>query len=216
MQSNTQATNPIAEHKLENTLRYLLVNITCTYLLGAIFYADPFHFWEHALSELGTTVTLLGSPNLAAALIVTMGMFINGRLMLEIARIFRLQYHRQNAKLKSTLMYTASMGSFISIFPNNLFHGIHSIGSAFCIGSIFLFDLTLLLENLKTHPSLLVKFEFGVLCLGVLSYAVTYFLDFPIKQALQKICVINLLLVLFLRSMQTMPARIHSTNHPST
>lgn len=96
-------------------------------------------------------------------------------------------------------MYTASLGSFISIFPNNLFHTIHSIGSGLLIGSIFFFDLTLLWESVGTHKALVTAFLVGILSLSVLAYAVTYFLGLPIKQATQKICIINLVWI-FLES----------------
>lgn len=177
--------------------QYLVINIAGTYLLGAVFYADPFHFWDHAFSELGTTFTLLGTPNLTSSVIITLGMFITGRLLLEIARTFRQDPKHLHANYKSALMYLASLGSFISIFPNNLFHNIHSIGSALIIGSIFLFDLFLLTEGLVSPKPLLAYLLFGILSLSVLSYAITYFMDVPIKQATQKICVINLLLILF-------------------
>lgn len=177
--------------------QYLVINLIGTYILGAIFYADPFHFWDHALSELGTTFTLLGTPNLTSSLIITLGMFINGRLMLEIARTFHQDPKPLYANFKSALMYLASLGSFITIVPNNLFHNIHTIGSALSIGSIFLFDLILLKEGLVSQKPLLVYILIGILSLSVLSYAITYFMGLPIKQATQKICVINLLLILF-------------------
>ncbi len=191
--SNTTRTT---EDRLARLFRYLVFNITITFLLGAIFYADPFHFWEHALSELGTTITLLGTPNLTSSVIITQGMFINGRLMLEIARIYRQDPSRPYSKLKSGLIYLASLGSFISIFPNNLYHTIHSIGSAFHIGGIFLFDLVLLKEGLPSHKPILNTFMIGTLSLSVFSYAITFFMGLPIKQVTQKICVINLLLIL--------------------
>jgi hypothetical protein len=187
----------LTEFRLMRLFQYLVINISGTYLLGAIFYADPFHFWNHAFSELGTTITLLGTPNLASSMIMTLGMFINGRLMLEIARTFRLDPARLHGKYKSVLMYTASLGSFISIFPNNLHHTIHSIGSALIIGSFFFFDLILLKEILVSQKPLLAYILIGILSLSVLSYAITYFMGLPIKQATQKICVINLLLILF-------------------
>lgn len=185
------------ERKQARLFRFLAVNLSCTFLLGAIFYADPFHFWEHALSELGTTITLFGKPNLASAVIITLGTFINGRLMLEIARLYQLNDSQPLTHYKSGLMYTASLGSFISIFPNNLFHLIHSIGTGLLIGSIFLFDLILLKEGFGSHPPTLIYFLAGILSFSVLSYAVTFFMGLQIKQAAQKYCVINLLLILF-------------------
>ena len=200
--STTKQPADYVDLKLARLFRYLAINIIGTYLLGAVFYADAFHFWEHAFSELGTTITLLGTPNLTSSLIMTTGMFINGRLMLEIARIYRLDSTQPHAQVKSGLMYIASLGAFISIFPNNLYHTLHSYGSAFSIGSIFFFDLILLKEGLASQKKSLFAFLIGLLSLSVFSYAIPYFLELPIKQATQKICIINLLLVLIQGSPQ--------------
>ena len=199
----TKKTADYLDLKLARLFRYLAINIIGTYLLGAIFYADAFHFWEHAFSELGTTVTLIGTPNLTSSLIMTTGMFISGRLMLEIARTYQLNPDQPHPEAKSCFMYIASLGAFISIIPNNLLHTIHSFGSAFSIGSIFLFDLMLLIEGLASHKSTLVYLMIGLLSLSVFSYAIPYFLELPIKQATQKICIINLLLILIQGSPQT-------------
>lgn len=212
----TDADTKLARDRLARLFRYLVINITGTYIFGAIFYADPFHFWEHALSELGTTFTLLGTPNLRSSVIITLGMFISGRLMLEIARSYRQSTTHQYPKIKSLLMYAASLGSFISIFPNNLYHTIHSIGSALIIGSIFLFDLILLKEGIASQKPALAYTLVGILSLSVITYATTYFMGLPVKQATQKICVLNLLFILFQGSCQ--PIRLISplANHRPT
>lgn len=202
--------------KLARLFRYLAINVIATYLLGAIFYADDFHFWEHAFSELGTTITLNNTPNLASSLIMTTGMFINGRLMLEVARTYQKDPYQPQSQVKSTLMYIASFGAFISIFPNNLFHTIHSLGSAFCIGSIFFFDLLLLWEGLAFQKTTLIYFLIGLLSLSVFSYAIPYFLALPIKQATQKICILNLLLILVQGSPQTTQLTSPFASHQPT
>jgi hypothetical protein len=208
LMSNTINQAKSTDIKLGRLFLYLVGNIIGTYLLAAIFYADPFHFWEHAFSELGTTYTLLGSPNLTSSLIMTLGMFISGRLLLEIARSYRQDPSQPHAFAKSNLMYIASLGAFISIFPNNLFHTMHSYGSAFCIGSIFFFDLILLKEGLASHKPILIYLMIGLLSLSVFSYAIPYFLELPIKQATQKICIINLILIL--RQGAPQPSRLAS------
>jgi hypothetical protein len=185
------------ESKLTRLFRYLAINVVVTYLIGAIFYADEFLFWQHAFSELGTTFTLQGTPNLISSMIMTLGMFISGRLLLEIARTYPLCLSQPHTRLKSSLMYVASLGSFISIFPNNLYHTLHSIGSACCIGGIFLLDLLILREYIASQKPIMAYILMGLLTMSVFSYAITYFMDLPIKQATQKICVINLLLILY-------------------
>jgi uncharacterized membrane protein YuzA (DUF378 family) len=192
------------------------MNIALTYLLGAIFYADSFHFWNHAFSELGTTITLEGTPNLTSSVIMTLGMFISGRLLLEVARIYERIQNHPHTYLKSRLIYIASLGSFISIFPNNLYHTIHSVGSACCIGGIFLFDLVLLLEGLVSQKPIITYILVGLLSLSVISYAITFFIDLPIKQATQKICLINLLLIMIQGSPQSFPQSSSIASHRPT
>lgn len=189
-----------AHLKLSRTFRYIVIDITLTYILAAVFYADPFHFWQHALSELGTTITLLGTPNLASSIIITIGMFINGRLLLEVAHLYRDNPQYAKSGVLSILFYTASLGSVIIIFPNNRFHVIHSIGSALLIGSVFFIDLLLLREQHAFQKSLAIQLVIGILWITALAYAVTYAAGLEITQAIQKICVINLLLVFYEQS----------------
>jgi len=113
-------TQTYQEYKLRRIYRWIVLVITVMYLLGILFYADPFHFWQHALSEIGTTKTLLGTPNLPSALFVMTGMFMTGRLLLGAARIYRNTYFYNKRYLKSSLLYLASLGAFISICPNDL------------------------------------------------------------------------------------------------
>ncbi|MEJ2412107.1 MAG: hypothetical protein P8Y34_03805 [Anaerolineales bacterium] len=192
-----------AHQKLTKLLRYIVIDITLTYVLAAVFYADAFHFWQHALSELGTTVTLLGTPNLAAMIVITIGMFISGRLLLEAANLYRDNPQFTKSSVKRILFSIASLGSFIIIFPNNLFHAIHSIGSALLIGSVFFIDLLILREQGSSHKSLAIQLAAGILWMTVLAYAVTYAAGLEIKQAIQKICVINLLVIFYERSCNT-------------
>ncbi len=186
--------------KLGRLYRYLVVNISLTYIMAAVFYAEQFHFWQHALSELGTTRTLLGTPNLTSATIVIIGMFINGRLLLELARTYYQHPGAINNRTKGILLYLSSLGAFVNIIPNNLFHTIHTIGSAFLIGGIFLLDIQILRERIASEKTLSPYLLAGTLTLSVGAYAVAYFTQMPIVQAIQKICVVDLLLVFYERS----------------
>ena len=195
-----QKVTDLDDLKLTRLFRYMVINITITYILAAAFYADPFYFWQHALSELGTTVSLLGTPNPTSSIILTVGMFINGRLLLETARFYWKNPSYTSSRSKSWLLYIASLGSFITIFPNNLFHVIHSIGSALMIGSIFFMDLLILKDQHSAEQSFPVYLVVGFLWLSVLAYAATFFAGLEIKQVTQKICVISLLVVFYQES----------------
>jgi hypothetical protein len=182
--------------KLSALFRNVILSITGTYTLAAIFYADPFHFWQHALSELGTTRTLLGTPNWLGAVLFAFGMLITGRLLLMIAVHYQTHPTLSNHKVKSWFLYLASIGAFIAIFPNNKFHTIHSIGSSMMIGPIFLLEMTLLWEEKDLIGSWKCLWITLLLSSAVLTYALAFFINTPIKQSSQKICVIAMLLVL--------------------
>jgi hypothetical protein len=185
------------ERRLAKLYSALVICIIATYGVGALFYADPFNFWKHALSELGTTITLLGTPNHKAAILVSLGMFTTARKLLELGNIHRhtpnLHYHSH----KSLLLFIASGGALIGIFPNNLFHLMHSIGSAMLIGSIYILELILIEENDQhigpINPVLLTS----LISVLVVIYTAAFFFDTPAKQSSQKICLVSLLFVLY-------------------
>ena len=195
--SNGQAQQ---ELKLQRIYRWVVGCIILMYFVGAIFYADPFNFWEHALSELGTTKTLLGTQNIPSALIVTTGMFITGRLLLEAARIYWNSEFYSKRYVKSGLLYCASLGAFIAISPNDLMHTVHTIGSALLVGGIFLLCMIMGWDSQAYYGMRIVYLVMAILSISVLLYAVTYFSGLAIKQATQKICLISLLLIMFQRS----------------
>jgi hypothetical membrane protein len=188
------------EQQLRRIYRSVVFCIILMYFFGAIFYADPFHFWQHALSELGTTKTLLGTPNLTSALIITTGMFITGRLLLEAARVYRYNDFYTAHIIKSGLLYISSLGAFIAISPNDLMHTIHTIGSAFLVGGIFLVSMLMVWDSRAYYSKGVIYLIMILLGIAVLLYAVTYFSGSDVKQVTQKICLISLLIILFQRS----------------
>ncbi len=62
----------IKDQALSHLYLYMVISISSTYLLGRLFYAVKFHFWQHAISELGTTRTLTGTPNTISAFLVVL------------------------------------------------------------------------------------------------------------------------------------------------
>jgi len=188
------------DQQLSKLYRYVVISISLTYLLGAVFYADTFHFWQHALSELGTTRPLLGTPNLLSAFLVVLGMFITGWFLVEIALIYQNHHTIANHYPKSWLSCIAGIGSFIAIFPNDLFHVIHSIGIAMMIGPIFFLELIILWEMKSIVGPRKAYLVITVLSASVLTYAAAFFHYNNIQQVSQKFCIFNLLVVLFQRS----------------
>jgi hypothetical protein len=198
-------TNPemdfkIRDQKLSRLYLYVVISISSTYLLGALFYADKFHFWQHALSELGTTRTLTGTPNTISAFLVALGMFTTGWLLLTIAGIYQAQSKVLKQPLKCFLLYIAGIGSFITIFPNDLFHVLHSVGCGMMIGPIFIIELLMLWER-KLFIGIKKVYSVSILLsVSVLTYAAAFFRFHDIQQIAQKFCIFNLLVILYNRS----------------
>jgi hypothetical protein len=188
------------ELKLRRLYLGVVLSVILMYFLGALFYADPFYIWQHALSELGTTKTLLGTPNMPSALIVTTGMFITGRLLLEAARVYRNNDTFSNRQIKSNLLYSASLGAFIAISPNDLMHTTHTIGSALLVGGTFLLSMIMVWDSRVYYNPDIISLVMILLSISVLFYALTYFSGLAIKQAAQKICLISILFVFYKRS----------------
>ncbi len=205
-------TNPemdfaIRDQKLSRLYLYVVISISSTYLLGALFYADKFHFWQHALSELGTTRTLTGTPNTISAFQVALGMFTTGWLLLAIAGMHQTQTKVLNHRLKCVLLSIAGIGSFISIFLNDLFHVLHSIGSGMMIGPIFIIELLMLWER-KLVSGITKAYSLSILLsVSVLTYAAAFFRYHDIQQIAQKFCIFNLLVILYNRSKLKMALR---------
>ena len=202
--TNSEKDLAIRDQVLSRLYLYVVISISSTYVLGALFYADKFHFWQHALSELGTTRILTGTPNTISAILVALGMFITGWLLLTIACIYQNQPNFMNRRLKSILFNIAGTGSFIAIFPNDHFHVLHSIGTGMMIGPIFIIELVMLWER-KLFIGLTKVYSLSIrLSISVLTYAAAFFRYHDIQQVAQKFCIFNLLLILFNRSKSKM------------
>ena len=174
-----------------------VLSVIGTYGLGALFYADPFNFLEHALSELGTTLTLLGTPNYKAAVLVSLGMLITAGVLFVMANIYRLTPDLHYHSKKSLLLYTACAGALIAIFPNNINHFMHSVGSALEIGSIYILTLILIEENNQHIGPIPPEVLTALISLFIVFYSAAFFFDTPAKQSSQKLCLTSLLLVLY-------------------
>lgn len=201
------------DQRLRKLFRRVEIFIILTFVLGAVFYADNFHIWEHALSEIGTTQTLKGTPNLLATAVIALGMILVNAQLLEIASIYGKNASFPHHQIKSIFMYIAGTGALISIFPNNHFHLIHSFGSGMMIGPFFLIELLFLWERKSEIPKFRLYFFTLFLSISVLWYAATFFMNMDIKQFAQKFCVISILFVLHQRSSLPLKVPESELNH---
>jgi hypothetical protein len=164
--------------------------------LAVVFYPDPFSFWVHPLSNMGTTVSRTGQPNTVPRLIFSVGMIIESFIMLQIGAHYAGERSFRNQSVKRSLALLGAVGFLVSIFPNDLFHDIHSLGVGTVVGVMYFVSLIFLYE-LKDHlPTWLLYVYVSLLQVSVFPYAVAFFANWPTKQSYQKICIIGVFYVL--------------------
>lgn len=156
--------------------------------LGMLTYAEPFRFWEYPLSDLGATVTATGIRNGISILFFICAMLTSCLVMVLLSRRFR--------GFRRALCLSCAAGFLISTFPHNICNPVHSLGAALMVGSLWGLSVsflgTLRIRN-SVSPFLL---GHALLQGTILTYAVTFILDSPVKQVTQKLAVLGLLTVL--------------------
>lgn len=129
----------------DHTVRGLLVVLSLFMLLtlmsAVLFYTEPFRFWHHAFSNLGSTQTKSGLLNITARTIFALGMVLEAGVMLCIAAQYARSRSLSLAQLRSGLALLGATGFAISIFPNDLYHTLHSIGVGVVMGALNFFTM---------------------------------------------------------------------------
>ena len=161
-------------------------------------FGEPFLFFEHAFSDLGRIRTMDGSGNAKSFLIFAAGLSICTILMLILSiRYFSASPHSiRHRKLKGFFSALASIGILIAIFPHDIFHGLHVAGSAAMVGSLWMIA-NLHLDDIRFRGETRMAVAGHAVLQGtVVTYAMLYFIDSPLKQVAQKFAVMGLILVL--------------------
>ena len=167
-----------------------------TFGLAITFYGEPFLFWEHALSDLGCTVTRQGNPNVIPRLIFTLGMLDESFVMLSIWAQYSAEELYRNQAPKRVLALLGAAGFLVSILPNDRYHVIHSVGVGSSVAALYFFSMLYHFE-LKEHlSSWQFYLDVALLQIAVFSYAVSFFADWASKQSYQKICIMGVFYVL--------------------
>ncbi len=170
--------------------------IPVSIILALLLYAEPFHLWRNAFSQLGETVTVSGARNVAARLVFSAGWIACGSVMLMIARRYLRNRELRFRAIKGVLALFGGIGFFLAITPNDLNHLLHSIGMGMGVGVMYFFAVILLFE-LRPRISRWVFFaNITLLHAVVLTYAAAFFADSDHKQLAQKFCILGLLLVM--------------------
>ncbi|MEJ2758404.1 MAG: hypothetical protein P8046_07995 [Anaerolineales bacterium] len=92
--------SPSYDHTISAYFYLLIVEMVVTLAVAVVLYGEPFHFWEYAFSDLGSTATWSGKVNAPSRLVFTLGILAAGWIMLRIWAAFmgEPQFRNQTAK----------------------------------------------------------------------------------------------------------------------
>ena len=189
--------------KISSLFTALALTIFLTFTLGMFCFGENFLFWQHAFSDLGSTITPCGNSNLLSLSIFVMGMLISAVLMILIACHFSRDESLNHRQLKYYLSLLAALGFIVITYPHNLNNQIHSYGAATMVGSLWAFGVLLLVELKPLIFGPRYNLYQALLQGTVLTYAFTYFINAPIKQVTQKFAVVGLVATLKLATSQS-------------
>lgn len=196
MSRNSRTVPPSYNHAVSKLFFLVFFILFITLGLAIAFYAEPFHFWQNAFSDLGNLVTPLGLPNTVSRLIFSLGMIAESFIMLAVRAQYSGGLAFRNHRIKSWLALLGAVGFLVSILPNDRFHGIHSFGVGSVVASLYFFALLFHLELRTYIPARQFFLDITLLQLAVFPYAVSFFADWASKQSYQKICIMGVFYVL--------------------
>lgn len=183
-------------HEISDLFAGIVLLIIGTFLLSSITYGGHFSFWDSAFSDLGSTTTPEGTSNLLSCIIFVTGIVICGCILFRVSRLFQQDRQILHHRAKSQLGLLGSIGCFIFVFPHNINNNIHMIGAAMFVAAMWALGTLILIESYNQSKKEQVLLLQTVLQITVLSYAITYFADLPIKNIAQKFATFGLLIVL--------------------
>ncbi|HDP68871.1 MAG TPA: hypothetical protein ENN20_10305 [Candidatus Marinimicrobia bacterium] len=186
----------IINQKISALFSKLVTLVVGTFLFNILTYGGNFSFWYSAFSDLGSTTTPQGEPNLISCLIFVAGFMICGMVLVRISRLFNQARQIRHHRAKSQLCLLGSIGCFIFVFPHNINNDIHMIGAAMFVAALWALGTLILIESYNQLNKEQVLLLQAVLQITVLSYAITYFADLPVKNIAQKFATFGLLIVL--------------------
>ena len=182
--------------EISSLFTVLIILIGVTFILCMITYGSSFSFWNSAFSDLGSTITPDGRANSFAFVVFITGIIISGLLFFQISRVFLKDKELVHHRLKSQISLMGSIGCFVFTFPHNINNNIHMIGAALFVAAVWALGTLLLIEARKTGRKERTTLLQSLLQGTVITYAVTYFADLPVKNIAQKFAVLGLMIVL--------------------
>lgn len=173
-------------------LTLLVVNLVLGHIASRL-YADDFALFRDAVSDLGATATRGGRPNRHSPYVFTAQMVASSGTMILFARH---QIHRgfHHASGEVRLSELAGIGFLLMPAPHNepVYHVVHMVGAGFVVFSLWASSM----RYLRTTRRLghVVWYWIGMTLLqgGVLTYALLFALDSPLKQTAQAYALISI------------------------
>jgi hypothetical membrane protein len=157
-------------------------------------YGEHFVLFQHAISDLGATVTSSGLPNRRSPYVFLIQMITSGVMCLRYARHI---VHSENNPRENRvrLIRLCAVGFFLMPAPHNLpaTHHIHMFGGAFIFFSLWMLTMIYLCEGRKHGMGGTFWFGMIVLQSTVLSYAFMFAINSEVRQIAQGIGLCGLL-----------------------
>ncbi|MBC8452352.1 MAG: hypothetical protein H8D65_00685 [Spirochaetes bacterium] len=170
----------------------LISTLVLLWFLAMIFFAEPYKFWQFAISALGSTLTPNGSPNGISVCLFIGSMAAAFSIMWRLAGFYRFM-QTANYKIYAFLYYMGSFGAVVICYPSNVSKPIHSIGGALIVFSHVFITLTHIMAQKKIVPKRRFILRIVMLAVPVLIYAFVWLIWVPaIVQFFQKTAFIAL------------------------
>jgi hypothetical membrane protein len=174
----------------------LVFNVVVTRIAMKL-YGEPFVVLQHALSDLGATVTRNGFPNPRSPYVFVPQMVVSGLMTLRYATLVAQREGDPRAP-RVRLLYLCSIGFFLMPAPHDLpvAHYIHMVGGGFIFFSLWMLTMIYLVEARRRGRALAFWVGMTILQATVLSYAFFFAIDHPQKQTAQGFGLVGLVATL--------------------
>ncbi len=149
-------------------------------------YGEDFILLQHAISDLGATVTRGGLPNRRSPYVFLVQMVVSGVMCLRYARVIARRDGEPRGN-RVRLLRLCAAGFFLMPAPHNLpvAHQVHMIGSGFIFFSLWVLTMNYLTDARRRGLGGTFWIGMVVLQSTVLTYAFFFAIDSEFKQVAQ-------------------------------
>ena len=174
---------------------WLLLSVSVTYSLAAVFYPERFTFTYHAFSHLGKIWTSSGFENIPSFIITGVGMLACAWVMFRMAGTHTRLKPVPNSRFYAVFSGISSLGFVMMVFPCDVpeIRFLHVLGSAFVFGGLY-FLLVLRLVAIRVFLGIIFTLIiFLIFNAFVFTYFWKWFIKSPVNPLYQKLALIFLI-----------------------